>query len=74
MNELNQEEISRNRAERSNRALRNLSIGSSALVGVGLLFDAITPAMGVFYITGLGVLGISAQRNLRKLQTSSDQQ
>jgi hypothetical protein len=74
MNELNQEEISRNRAERSNRALRNLSIGASALVGVGLLFDAITPAMGVFYITGLGVLGISAQRNLRKLQTSSDQQ
>jgi len=28
----------------------------------------------VLYITGLGVLGISAQRNLRKLQTSSDQQ
>lgn len=74
MNELNQEEISRNRAERSNRALRNLSIGASTLVGVGLLFGAITPAMGVLYITGLGVLGISAQRNLRKLQTSSDQQ
>lgn len=74
MNEYNQEEISRNRAERSNRALRNLSFGAGVLVGIGLLFEAIVPAMGAFYLIGLGTLGISAQRNLRKIQSITDQE
>ncbi len=74
MNEFNQEEISRNRAERSNRALRNLSIGAGALVGVGLAIEVLTPSAAALYATGLFALALAAQVNLRKIQSSSEQE
>lgn len=74
MNEFDQAEISRNRAERSNRALRNLSFGAGVLVGTGVLVGVITPAAAVLYAAGLFTMGISAQVNLRKIQSASDQE
>lgn len=74
MNEFNQEEISRNRAERSNRALRNLCIGAGSVVGFGLVINVISPVAGLLYCIGLGITGITAQRNLRRIQSSSEQE
>lgn len=73
MNEINQEELSRSRAERSNKALRNLSLGAGALVGFGVLFEAVSPAVGALYAVGLGAFGISAHYNLRKIQSAQEQ-
>lgn len=74
MNEFDQSEISRNRAQRSNRALRNLSVGAGALVGVGMVLQILTPSVAALYATGLFAMGIVAQVNLRKIQSSSNEE
>jgi hypothetical protein len=73
MNEFNQEEISRNRAQRSNRALRNLSLGAVVIVGLGVVFQILAPSAAALYATGLFAMGTAAQINLRKIQSSSEQ-
>lgn len=74
MNEFDQTEISRNRAQRSNRALRNLSVGAGAVVVVSMILNILSPALAALYATGLIAMAIVAQLNLRKIQSAADQE
>lgn len=74
MNEFDQEEISRARAERSNKALRNLCLGAAALVGIGVAVEAVSPSLAATTAVILGIGGLSAHLNLRKVRNVSDQE
>lgn len=74
MNEFNQEEVSRARAERSNKALRNLCLGAAALTGIGVAIEAVTPSLAVTMAVILVIGGVSAHLNLRKVRGASEQE